>query len=124
MTRIGIIGGAGTVGSTIAFALILKNLGSIIILVDANVEKCQAQVDDLSDSAAMRNGDITVLQGDYKDLTVCNIIIIAAGMKQSPNITDEQLMKKNREIATDIMKNLKPFLSQDTILLVVSNPLD
>lgn len=53
-TSVAIIG-AGSVGSTIAYALILGKVSSEIILVDVDEARCQGQVDDLSDAQFVSN---------------------------------------------------------------------
>jgi L-lactate dehydrogenase len=124
MNRIGIIGGAGIVGSTVAFALLLKNADCTIVLVDKNIQKCNAQVEDLSDAATVKEGFISVRNGTYKDLAICNIIIITAGVKQPLDMTDAELLQINRKIIIDIMQKLTPFLTKKSIIIVVTNPVD
>lgn len=46
--KVGIVG-AGLVGSTVAYALIMRGVGREIVLVDLNTERAGAEVDDLRD---------------------------------------------------------------------------
>lgn len=74
MSTVSIIG-AGSVGSTIAFALVLKNTVSKVQLCDINKAKCDAEVLDLSDTAS----DTAVASVDFKQAGRADLIIITAG---------------------------------------------
>ena len=46
--------GAGAVGSTTAFALLLKNVAAEIMLIDINEARCKGEVLDLADALPFR----------------------------------------------------------------------
>ena len=64
-SKIAIIGGGGSVGATAAYACIIKNVASEIMLVDIDANKCRAQVLDLADAAF--KSDTVVSQGTMED---------------------------------------------------------
>src|SRR5271155_5750615 len=118
--RVAIIG-AGSVGSDIAFALILRRLAAEIVLVDVDTVRCHAQVQDLSDGAFLSS--TRVREGSFKDAGQCDIIVITAGAKQRPGESRTDLLGRNMSILKAVLDDMKP-LRPDAILLIVANPVD
>lgn len=70
--------GAGFVGSTAAYAILMQNFAEKIALIDINQKLVNSQVMDLSHSIPFfRGGKITV--GDYSDIKDSQIVVIACG---------------------------------------------
>lgn len=119
--KIAIIG-AGSVGSTTAYALMLKNVVAEICLVDIDEKRCRGEIDDLVDALPFcQTSQICV--NDLTQARDARIIIIAAGVRQKPNQSREELLSTNRSILSSIIKGLHP-LSHESILLIISNPVD
>jgi len=118
--RVAIIG-AGSVGSDIAFALILRRLAAEIVLVDVDTVRCHAQVQDLSDGAFLSS--TRVCEGSFKEASQCDIIVITAGAKQRPGESRTDLLGRNMGILKAVLDGMKP-LRPDAILLIVANPVD
>ncbi|KNC98811.1 L-lactate dehydrogenase [Spizellomyces punctatus DAOM BR117] len=119
--KIAIIGGAGSVGATAAYAILLRRCASELLLVDLDTEKCAAQVLDLSDAAFL--SDTKVRMGTPKEAGQCDIVIITAGAKQRPGETRVDLIGRNRAILSSVIESMKPF-KQSAILLLIANPVD
>lgn len=114
--------GAGAVGTTIAYALTLKNLAAEIFLLDINRKKSAGEMLDMSDGLCfVETGHLKV--GTYKDAKQSDIIIITAGAKQQSGETRLDLLDKNKVILSNICTKLKG-LRKDAIVIVVSNPVD
>lgn len=120
-TKISIFG-AGTVGSTITYALLLKNVTAEIKLIDIDETRCRGEILDLSDALAFC-GPSKIESGTPKDAQESDIIIIAAGKGQKPNEDRIRLYEKNKKIITTIMNSIRP-IKQDAIVIMVTNPLD
>ena len=75
--RIAIIG-AGHVGSTTAYALMLRALFREIVLIDDNEALANAEAADLSDANAMAR-PVQIWAGDYADAAGAGIVVITAG---------------------------------------------
>ncbi len=120
-SKVAIIG-AGAVGSTIAYALMLKNIVSEIILLDVDSKRCAGEVKDLSD-ALVFSYTSNIYQGTYEDAKKADIIIVAAGKPQKPGQTRIELIDANIPIFKSILDNLAG-LNPEALLLVVANPLD
>ncbi|MBM7624177.1 L-lactate dehydrogenase [Sporohalobacter salinus] len=120
--KIGIIG-AGFVGSTIAFTLMMSGLASEIVLVDIDEDKAKGEAMDLRHGASFVS-PVDIETGTYSDCRDADLIIITAGANQNPDETRLDLTKKNTEIFKDIIPKLTSDIDSDTLLLVVTNPVD
>jgi len=120
-TKISIIG-AGNVGSSIAYALILKNIPATIKLIDIDEKRCRGEILDLSDALAFC-GSSNISSGTPKDAQESDIIIIAAGRNQKPGEDRIQLYNNNKKVITKIMETIRP-VKNDGIIIMVTNPLD
>lgn len=114
--------GAGFVGSTTAYTLMLSGLVSELVLIDINKEKAEGEVMDMNHGMPfVRPVDIYI--GDYRDCAGADIVIITAGANQKPGETRIDLVKKNTEIFKGIINQILKY-NIDCILLVVTNPVD
>ena len=120
--KISIIG-AGFVGSTIAYTLLLRDLTNEIVLVDVNSEKAEGEAMDMNDIRALDRQDEIVRSGSYKDIAGSQIVVITAGTNQKPGETRLDMVARNtvivREVAENVRKN-----APHAVVLVVSNPVD
>ena len=121
MSKISIIG-AGAIGATTAFALQQKQVAREIVINDINQEKALGEVLDLIHGSAL-NSPCTVTLGALEDTKDSDIIIITAGVAQKPGETRLDLVDKNYKIFKSFVPTLAK-LSPNSILLVVSNPVD
>ncbi|WP_040158733.1 L-lactate dehydrogenase [Nigerium massiliense] len=121
-TKLSIIG-AGSVGSSLAYASLIRGSADEIVLYDINEKKVNAEVHDLAHgtqytpTAAVNGGpDIEVVKDS-------SIVIITAGARQKPGQTRMDLAAIN----ADIMKSLMPQLLEqapNAIYVLVTNPCD
>jgi len=121
ISKVGIIG-AGYVGATFAYTLVVKGLINEIVLVDIKKDKAEGEALDVAQSISY-NIPTTISAGDYADLKDAEIVIISAGASQKEGETRLDLAKKNTEITRTIVENLKEH-NQDCILLMTTNPVD
>lgn len=114
--------GAGDVGSSITYALMLKELAEEIVLLDINDEKAAAEVADIRHGLAGISSTV-VRRGSYADCTDADLIVITAGMHRIPSQTRMDLLYANQKI----MSSITAALNKETIrcpVVVVSNPVD
>jgi L-lactate dehydrogenase len=119
-SRIAIIG-AGSVGSTCAYALLLRPIASEILLVDIDQLRLHAEVQDLSDAAFLSNTAIRA--ASPAEAGQCNIIVITAGAKSRENESRRDLIDRNYVVLDNVIRGMKP-IKKDAVLLLVSNPVD
>src|SRR6056297_2993930 len=95
--------GAGGVGATTAYALMVQGVGSEIVLIDINKDKAEGEAMDLGHGASFVN-PVDIYSGDYEDLSDAHLIVITAGAAQQPGESRLDLIQKN----TAIFKNIIP----------------
>lgn len=119
--KIGIVG-CGMVGATAAYAIVMRGVAGEIVLVDLNKARAQADADDILHAIPFAH-PAEISAGEYKDLTGCRVVIIAAGVGQKPGETRLQLLERNaavfRQVVPSILKH-----APNAILLVATNPVD
>lgn len=121
-TKIAVVGGAGAVGASAAYALMMSGLVSEIVLVDVNERRAEGEAMDLMHGAPFVR-PVTVRAGSYADCVDSQIVVITAGAAQKPGETRLDLVRKN----TGIFRDMIPQIAQaapNSILLVVANPVD
>jgi len=117
-----VIIGAGSVGTTIAYSVMLQGLAAQIVLVDTNQAKCAAEVKDLNHGLRFVPS-VRVWAGTLDDCDGAAMVIVTAGAKQKPGQSRLDLTQTNVEIFRDLIPALATRVPQP-ILLVVSNPVD
>ncbi|QQR83750.1 L-lactate dehydrogenase [Candidatus Peregrinibacteria bacterium] len=120
-TRIAVVG-TGMVGSSFAYAAMIKGLAAEIVMVDADEQREAGEVMDLTHGLiGTETGNI--VGGDFKECQKVDIIVLTAGAPQKPGETRLDLVKKNALILKSIIKKMGP-LRRDTVVIVVANPVD
>src|SRR5215813_1960883 len=119
--KIGIVG-CGMVGSSSAYALVMSGVGREIVLVDLNRARAEAEANDLYHAVPFAH-PLTVRAGDYQDLSGAQVVVIAGGVAQKPGETRLQLLQRNAEVFRQIIPSVLRE-APDTVLLVVTNPVD
>lgn len=114
--------GAGAVGSSIAYSIMLKNIATEVVIIDINKDLCDAEALDIRHGIS-EMGATKVVSGDYSDVKDSDLIIITAGRNRKPDETRLDLAKDNIKIAQSIAEKIKEFYTKG-IVLVVSNPVD
>ena len=119
-----VIIGCGNVGSSFAYALLnQRTYVNELVLIDINHEKAEGDAMDLNHCLAFAPSKMKIYAGTYKDTHDADIVCIAAGVNQKPGESRMELLAKNKNILTDIVKNVikEGFKG---IFLVATNPLD
>ena len=118
-----VIVGAGAVGSTTAYTLMLSGLFKEIVLIDVNKDKAEGDALDMSHGVSLVK-PVIVTAGDYGECADADIIIITAGIPQKDGQTRLDLLKENVELFKKIIKSIMTYAPDDVILMTVSNPVD
>jgi L-lactate dehydrogenase len=114
--------GAGNVGATTAYALLLSGLAAEIVLLDVNRTEAEAAAMELNDAVPFLP-PTRVWAGDYADCAGAAITIIAAGTNQRPGENLLDLAKHNASILGDMIPQVVRHAA-DGILLIATNPVD
>jgi malate dehydrogenase len=115
--------GAGNVGSTAAHWLMVKELADVV-MIDVVEGVPQGKALDLQQALPIERSDIHITgSNDYADTANSDVVIITAGIPRKPGMSRDDLLHTNFKIMTDVVKNVIVY-SPESILIVVSNPLD
>ena len=115
--------GAGMVGGTTAHRLADKELCDVV-LIDIIEGLPQGKGLDLAESAPIEGYDSRVVgTNDYKDTANSDIVVITAGLPRKPGMSSDDLLKTNYNIVKETTEKVVKH-SPNSILIVVSNPLD
>ncbi|XP_060521111.1 L-lactate dehydrogenase-like isoform X2 [Cylas formicarius] len=115
--------GVGQVGMACAFSILSQGVSSDVVLVDVMEDKLKGEMMDLQHGALfLKNATITASK-DYSVTAGSKLCIITAGVRQKEGESRLNLVQRNTDVLKHIVPNLVKY-SPDTILLVVSNPVD
>ncbi len=121
MSKIGIVG-TGLVGATAAYAIVMRGIGSELVLIDKNSDRASAEANDILHAVPFAH-PIRVRSGEYSDLEGCRIVIIAAGTNQKPGETRLELLGRNAAIFQSIIPEIMKYAPKAR-LIVATNPVD
>lgn len=115
--------GAGNVGATTAQRLAEKELCDVV-LIDIIEGFPQGKALDLAEAAPIEKHDAHLIgTNEYEVSTGSDIVIITAGITRKPGMSRDELISTNAKIVRDVTQQVTA-ASPDSILIVVSNPLD
>ena len=117
--------GAGAVGASCAEYIAIKNFVSEVVLLDIKEGFAEGKAMDLMQTASLNNFDTNIIgsTNDYSKTANSNICVITSGIPRKPGMSREELIGINAGIVKTVSSNLLEH-SPDTILIVVSNPMD
>src|SRR5256712_7108806 len=121
-TKVTVVGG-GNVGATVAQGIALKELADVVV-VDIIEGVPQGKSLDLMETAPVEKYD-SILKGSnsYDGTENSDIVVITAGLPRKPGMSRDDLLWKNEEIVSGVTREVVK-RSPNSILVVVSNPLD
>ncbi|WP_026839586.1 malate dehydrogenase [Gillisia sp. JM1] len=117
--------GAGAVGASCAEYIAIKNFASEIVLVDIKEGVAEGKAMDLMQTATLNGFDSKIVgsTNDYSKTAGSDVVVITSGIPRKPGMTREELIGINAGIVKEVSGNLIKH-SPDTIIIVVSNPMD
>lgn len=119
--KIGIVG-SGLVGSTAAYAMVMRGVGRQIILVDLNTSRARAEADDIQHAVPFAH-PMRVQAGNYTDLADAQVVVLTAGVNQQPGETRLHLLERNARVFEQIVPQVLRY-APEAILVVATNPVD
>src|SRR6201998_4957648 len=115
--------GSGHVGATAAHWIAAKELADVVLL-DVVEGVPQGKALDLLEAMPIEKRDVSILgTNDYADTANSDIVVITAGIARKPGVSRARLLNTNSKIMTDVVAKVVA-ASPNTIIIVVSNPLD
>jgi len=114
--------GAGNVGSTLAYTLLLRDIVTRVSLIDASHEKAVGEVLDLAHGASYLENPVIRAEG-YEGVGDADVVVLAAGRGRKPGESRLDLARGNAEITGEILAGIAPHY-RGAVVVVVANPVD
>jgi len=125
MTKISVIGAAGTVGAATGYNLALRDVVDELVFVDIpdKEDETVGQAADANHGVAY-DSNTTVRQGSYADTAGSDVVVITAGIPRQPGQTRIDLAGDNAPIMDDIGSSIAEHNDGDYVTITTSNPVD
>jgi len=117
-----VIVGAGNIGSTFAFSLMISGLAREIVLIDKNDLLAKGECMDLNHGISFAH-PTKIYAAGFESCKDADIVVITAGTNQKPGQSRTDLVQANVAIFKDIIPAISKYAG-NAILLVVTNPVD
>ncbi|KAF9366129.1 hypothetical protein BGX34_005892 [Mortierella sp. NVP85] len=127
--------GTGSVGSSIAFACLMRSVAPELLLYDINTGFAHGQVLDLEDSVYLSSANLASCSYDQdtppqstmtataQDCGQADIIVVTAGFRQAPGESRDELLSRNVFVLRDVFTRIAPIKSS-AIVIMVTNPVN
>jgi malate dehydrogenase len=117
--------GAGAVGASCAEYIAIKNFASEVLILDIKEGFAEGKAMDLMQTASLNGFDTKIVgsTNDYSKTADSDICVITSGIPRKPGMTREELIGINAGIVKMVSASLIAH-SPNTIIIVVSNPMD
>jgi malate dehydrogenase len=124
MTKVSVIGAAGTVGAAAGYNIALRDVADEVVFVDIpdQEDTTVGQAADVNHGVAY-DSNTTVRQGSYEDTAGSDVVVVTAGIPRSPGQSRLDLASDNAPIMEDIGESLHEY-TDDFVSITTSNPVD
>ncbi|MCJ8499023.1 L-lactate dehydrogenase [Desulfatitalea alkaliphila] len=119
--KVGIVG-SGFVGSSAAYAIVLRGAAAEVVLVDLNAKLARAQADEILHATPFA-WPAKIGAADYPQLAGAQLVVLACGVSQNKGERRMQLLERNADIFKEVVPKVLDH-APEAVLLVVSNPVD
>ena len=115
--------GAGNVGATTAQRIAEAELADVV-MVDVAADLATGKALDMMEAAPVLGFNAKISGGgDYGPTEGSHVTVVTAGLARKPGMSRDDLLAKNQEIVGEVVRQVVQ-RSPDTILILVTNPLD
>lgn len=117
--------GAGNVGATVANVCADHELANEVVLLDIKEGIAEGKSLDIWQTAPINLYDTRVkgVTNDYAATADSDVVVITSGLPRKPGMSRDDLIATNANIVRSVTENIIKY-SPNTIIIVVSNPLD
>jgi L-lactate dehydrogenase len=115
--------GAGSVGSSVAYAALIRGSARHVALYDIATAKVEAEVLDLAHGTQFTGSSDIIGGSDISVAAGSHVVVITAGAKQNPGQTRIELAEVNAGIIRRMMPDLLQ-VAPNAIYVIVTNPCD
>lgn len=114
--------GAGKVGSSFAYAALLRGLASELVLIDKDATRSEGEALDLQHAIPFSHG-IEIRASNMLDTAGAAITVICAGRSPQPGQSASAVLQHNATVIKEIVPQIAE-VNPDGIILVASSPVD
>jgi malate dehydrogenase len=124
MTKVSVVGAAGTVGAAAGYNIALRDICDELVFVDIpeKEDETVGQAADTNHGVAY-DSNTTVRQGGYEATEGSDVVVITAGIPRQPGQTRIDLAGDNAPIMEDIGSSIAEY-NDDFVSITTSNPVD
>jgi len=122
LSKVGIIG-AGNVGATIAYALVLLHTCDAVVIFDRTFDKAAAQAWDIEDTIPLLSAIDVTPTDRYEELANCDVIVVTVSVAKKSGESRLNQLGDNAEIIRSTVQELDR-VAPKAIVILVSNPVD
>ncbi len=117
--------GAGNVGATCANVLATYDIVNEVVLLDIKQGVAEGKALDMWQASHIigYSTRVTGVTNDYTATAGSDVVVITSGLPRKPGMTRDDLINTNAAIVKSVTENVVKH-SPNTIIIVVSNPLD
>jgi malate dehydrogenase len=117
--------GAGNVGATCANVIAEKDIVHEVVLLDIKEGIAEGKSLDIWQTSPINLYDTRLIgsTNDYSKTKGSDVVVITSGLPRKPGMSRDDLIATNAGIVRGVTENIMKY-SPDTIIIVVSNPLD
>lgn len=117
--------GAGNVGATCANVLAHREIANQVVLLDIKEGIAEGKSLDIWQTAPINMYDTRIVgsTNDYTKTAGSEVVVITSGLPRKPGMSRDDLISTNANIVKGVTENIMKH-SPETIIIVVSNPLD
>ena len=117
--------GAGNVGATTAHWCAAAELGDVVLVdIPQTEDMPKGNALDLMQASPIVGFDSNIVGAtDYEPTRGSDVVVITAGIPRKPGMSRDDLLSTNAKIVSAVTEQVKE-TSPDSIIIVVSNPLD
>ena len=120
--KLTVVGGAGRVGSTTLFQLLLDGGFNELVVLDIAREAAEGEALDLLHGMALSHRCV-IKAGDYDASADSDFVVITAGIPRQPGETRLDLLRKNVELMRSVLDQLMKH-NREPFIIMVANPVD
>jgi len=115
--------GAGQVGATLAFLILERKLGNVV-LVDCKEGLAEGKALDMAQAGSLLGFENDIVgTADYADMEGSGIVVVTAGLARKPGMSRLDLLQRNSKIVCSVVQEIVRF-APEAVIIVVTNPLD
>jgi L-lactate dehydrogenase len=114
--------GAGNVGATLAYTLLLRGVATRVSLIDINHEKALGEVLDLAHGASFLD-NVDIRAEGFEGVADADVIALTAGRSRMAGESRLDLARGNVALTSEVLAGITPHY-HGAVVIVVANPVD